>query len=33
MRADDPAPGTVVGKALEPFDQGTGLVMMLVMNR
>ena len=33
MRADDPAPGTVIGKALEPLGGGTGRVTMLVMMR
>ena len=33
MRADDPAPGTVLAKALEPLDAGTGLVTVLVMLR
>jgi hypothetical protein len=33
MRAQDPAPGTVIGKALEPCAAGQGLIMMLVMNR
>jgi len=33
MRADDPAPGTVFGKALAPWSgDGEGLVLMLVMN-
>lgn len=33
MRSSDPAPGTVIGKALESHDGGTGKVMMLVMMR
>jgi hypothetical protein len=33
MRAADPLPGTVIGKALEPLDCGTGAVRMLVMMR
>ena len=33
MRADDPAPGTILGKALEPLESGTGLVRVLVMLR
>ena len=34
MRAVDPVPGTVFGKALEPWSgAGEGLVLMLVMNR
>ena len=26
MRSDEPLPGTIVGKALEPLEHGTGLV-------
>ncbi len=33
MRAADPLPGTVIGKALEPLETGTGAVRMLVMMR
>ena len=33
MRADDPPPGTILGKALEPLDTGTGLIKVLVMLR
>jgi type VI secretion system VgrG family protein len=33
MRADDPAPGTIVGKALEPLGDGTGRIKVLVMMR
>jgi hypothetical protein len=33
MRADDPAPGTIVAKALESLDYGTGLIKVLVMLR
>lgn len=33
MRADNPAPGTVVGKALESFAAGQGTIMMMVLNR
>ena len=33
MRAENPAPGTVVGKALEPLASGTGLIKILVMLR
>ncbi len=33
MRASDAAPGTIIGKALEPLDAGTGVVRMLVMMR
>ena len=33
MRSDNPAPGTVVGKALEGFDSGRGSIMMMVLNR
>ena len=30
MRADDPPPGTILGKALETLDQGTGIIQILV---
>ena len=33
MRADNPAAGTVVGKALESFASGQGTIMMMVLNR
>ena len=33
MRSDDPTPGTILGKALEPLDVGTGLIRVLVMLR
>lgn len=33
MRANNPAPGTVIGKALESCAAGQKLIMMLVMNR
>jgi type VI secretion system secreted protein VgrG len=33
MRADDPVPGTIVGKALEPLADGTGTIKVLVMLR
>jgi hypothetical protein len=33
MRADDPWPGTVIGKALEPLEMGTGTIRVLVMLR
>jgi hypothetical protein len=33
MRAGDPRVGTVLGKALEPLDIGTGLIKVLVMLR
>ena len=33
MRADDPRAGTIVGKALEVLDSGTGMIRMLVMLR
>ncbi|HJQ99306.1 MAG TPA: hypothetical protein VJ826_13415 [Candidatus Polarisedimenticolaceae bacterium] len=33
MRADDPAPGTILGKALEPLPSGTGVIKVLVMLR
>ncbi len=30
MRADHPEPGTILGKALEPLDTGTGVIQILV---
>lgn len=33
MRADDPRPGTVIGKALEGLEGGTGTIRVLVMLR
>jgi hypothetical protein len=33
MRAQSPQPGTVIGKALEPLQGGTGLIRILVMLR
>jgi hypothetical protein len=33
MRADDPAAGTILGKALEPRETGTGVIRVLVMLR
>jgi hypothetical protein len=33
MRAIDPLPGTVLGKALEPLAVGTGVIRMLIMPR
>ncbi|MEJ2422403.1 MAG: hypothetical protein P8018_12025, partial [Acidobacteriota bacterium] len=33
MSSQSPAPGTVIGKALEPLDSGTGLIKVLVMLR
>jgi hypothetical protein len=30
MRADSPAPGTILGKALEPLEAGTGVIEVLV---
>ena len=33
MRADNPEMGTVLGKALESLDSGTGLIQVLVMLR
>jgi hypothetical protein len=33
MRSENPAPGTVIGKALEPFAGGQGTIMMMVLNR
>ncbi len=31
MRADNPLPGTILGKALEPLDKGTGVILVLLM--
>ena len=33
MRAEVPLPGTMLGKALEPLDEGTGTIDVLVMLR
>jgi hypothetical protein len=33
MRADDPSPGAILGKALEPLEKGDGLIKVLVMLR
>jgi hypothetical protein len=33
MRSSDAAPGTIVGKALESLNHGTGLIRVLVLNR
>jgi hypothetical protein len=33
MRSIDHVPGTIIGKAIEPLDAGTGLVKVLVMMR
>ena len=33
MRAADPPQGTVLAKALEPLESGTGIVRALVLNR
>jgi hypothetical protein len=33
MRVENPAQGTVIGKALEPLPNGTGLIKVLVMLR
>ncbi len=33
MRTQDPLPGTVVGKALEPLAQGAGVIRIMVMLR
>ncbi len=33
MRADDPLPGTIIGKALEPLESGMSLIRILVMLR
>jgi hypothetical protein len=30
MRADDPPPGTILGKALEPLGSGSGVILVLV---
>jgi len=32
-RAQDPRPGTIAGKALEPLESGTGVIKVLVMLR
>jgi len=31
MRAIDPQPGTILGKALEPLSEGTGIILVLLM--
>ncbi len=33
MRADQPATGTVIGKAMEALEAGQGTIMMMVLNR
>ena len=33
MRTESPLPGTIVGKALEPLEEGTGTIKVLVMLR
>ena len=33
MRSSDPHPGTILGKALEPLDAGTGTIRIVVMLR
>jgi hypothetical protein len=33
MRAERAAPGTIIGKALEPLDAGTGLIEILIMHQ
>ena len=33
MRTESPLPGTVVGKALEPLEEGVGVIKVLVMLR
>jgi hypothetical protein len=33
MRSDDAFPGTIIGKAMEPLESGTGMVRVLVMLR
>jgi len=30
MRASEPLPGTILGKALEPLEEGTGVILVLV---
>lgn len=32
MRAQNPAPGTVIGKALQPLDTGTGVIRIIIMH-
>ena len=33
MRTESPLPGTIVGKALEPLQEGVGTIKVLVMLR
>jgi hypothetical protein len=33
MRIDSPLPGTVIGKALEPLESGTGRIRILVVRQ
>ena len=33
MRTSNPLPGTILGKALEPLDGGTGMIKVLEMLR
>ena len=33
MRADNPLPGTILGKALEPLESGVGSINVIVMLR
>ncbi len=33
MRSSDPRPGTVIGKAIEPLEAGTGVIRVLLMMR
>ena len=33
MKTLNPAPGTVIGKAMEPMETGAGLIKVLVMLR
>ncbi len=33
MRSGDPRPGTVIGKAIEPLEAGTGVIRVLLMMR
>jgi hypothetical protein len=33
MRSDQATPGTIIGKALESLDSGTGLIEILIMHQ
>ena len=33
MRAENPVPGSIIGKAMESLDDGTGTIMVFVMLR